>query len=267
MRFLEQVSAAGEIIAQIDGGHIKDKDPDKRSFEAMTAIMYRPESMIKKHNKNVIINKTCVASALSDSQKYMKKAALAAAQKQGLSKKTKVVALCDGAENCWSIARTLQSHCASFLGILDWFHVGMKFNNISLPKTQKSKLEMVKWSLWHGNVEKALQKLEALIAKVKNTARSTKLRKLKTYIENNQDYIVDYHHRQQQNLPFTSHMAESTVESLINQRCKGQQHMRWTRAGVHKLLQIRAFIASNNWTTGWLEKIMGAFCESFLLTI
>ena len=62
-------------------------------------------------------------------------------------------------------------------------------------------------------------------------------------------------------------MAESTVESLINQRCKGHQHMRWTRDGVHKLLQIRAYITSNDWCKGWLNKIMGAMYKSSPLTI
>lgn len=49
-------------------------------------------------------------------------------------------------------------------------------------------------------------------------------------------------------LIFTSQMAESTVESLINQRCKGQQHMRWSREGLHALLQVRAAICSNDWS-------------------
>ena len=43
-------------------------------------------------------------------------------------------------------------------------------------------------------------------------------------------------------------MAESTVESLINQRCKAKQHMSWTREGLHGLLQIRAAVLSTrNW--------------------
>jgi hypothetical protein len=44
-------------------------------------------------------------------------------------------------------------------------------------------------------------------------------------------------------LIFASQAAESTVESLINQRCKGKQHMRWTRLGMHPILQLRAAIA------------------------
>ncbi len=70
---------------------------------------------------------------------------------------------------------------------------------------------------------------------------------LLTYIENNADFIVNYQKRQDAGLIFTSQMAESTVESLINKRCKGQQHMRWSREGLHALLQVRAAVNSDDW--------------------
>ena len=38
---------AEELMVQIDGGHLKDKDPDTRSFEAMAGVIYRPENVIK----------------------------------------------------------------------------------------------------------------------------------------------------------------------------------------------------------------------------
>jgi hypothetical protein len=78
-----------------------------------------------------------------------------------------------------------------------------------------------------------------------------RLKKLKAYIENNADKIINYREYQKQGLPFTSNLAESTVESLINQRCKGQQHMRWSREGLDPILQIRAAIASNDWDQNW----------------
>ncbi len=255
---VKNIPVAKELIAQIDGGHIKDKEPDKRSFEAMTSIIYKPENIIKKGKKNVLVNKHCASSALSDGQEYMKKATLIAAKKQGLSKETEVTALCDGASNCWEIAESLKSYCGKFTGILDWFHIGMKFNNISLAKTQKEKLEKVRWCLWHGNVEKAFEKLDTLIGKVKNTSKVLKLSKLKNYISNNRQYIVNYNDRRDAKLPYTSHLAESTVESLINQRCKGQQHMRWSRIGLHYLLQIRAYFSGNDWNLNCMEKIMGS---------
>jgi hypothetical protein len=52
------------------------------------------------------------------------------------------------------------------------------------------------------------------------------LQKLSNYITNNKDKIVNYRLRKEQGLVFTSQLAESTVESLINQRCKRQQQMR-----------------------------------------
>ena len=32
-----------ELMVQIDGGHLKDRDPDTRSFEAMAGVIYRPD--------------------------------------------------------------------------------------------------------------------------------------------------------------------------------------------------------------------------------
>ena len=55
-----------------------------------------------------------------------------------------------------------------------------------------------------------------------------------------------------------SNLAESTVESLINQRCKGQQHMRWSRLGLDPLLQLRAAIGSNDWDKIWKTAVINA---------
>lgn len=73
--------------------------------------------------------------------------------------------------------------------------------------------------------------------------------------------IINYSQRKKSGLIFTSQMAESTVESLINQRCKGKQHMTWTREGIHPLLQVRAYVASNDWAQNWEEKVLGAMAK------
>ncbi len=80
----------------------------------MTAVIYRPENVIKnKNQESKIISKHCAASALANDQEYIKKAVLVAAKKQGLSNDTDVIALCDGADNCWNIAESLRNHCSS----------------------------------------------------------------------------------------------------------------------------------------------------------
>ena len=76
---------------------------------------------------------------------------------------------------------------------------------------------------------------------------------------NNTERIVDYRLRKQQKLVFTSNLAESTVESLINRRCKGHQHMRWSREGLNPILQLRAAINSKSyWTNKWQTSVINS---------
>ena len=243
---------AEELIVHVDGGHINSKEKGARSFEAMTSTVYRPEAVKsnKKKTRNFIESKHCAASALSDSQEQMKRRTIIAALKQGLTPKTKITALCDGAENCWAVVDALGPFSSSIEKILDWFHITMKIKNISLPAPLKEKLEKIKWYLWHGNTESAIERLTDLSKNCSETS-ANKLNKLRTYIQNNESKIVNYDKRKEEGKPFTSNLAESTVESLINQRCKGQQHMRWSREGLDPILQIRAAVASNDWGKKW----------------
>jgi hypothetical protein len=126
----------------------------------------------------------------------------------------------------------------------------MKIQNISVPEDFRSRLVHIKWHLWRGKTDNALKRLTMLIEDCPAVGK-LRLEKLKTYITNNADKIVNYRARQKAGLVFTSNLAESTVESLINQRCKGQQHMRWSREGLDPLLQLRASISSNDWNKVW----------------
>jgi len=119
-----------------------------------------------------------------------------------------------------------------------------------VPEPLKEKLEKAKWHLWRGNTEKSLQRLTELM-ELCSEKPAKKINKLIKYIQNNESKIVNYNERKEQGLPFTSNLAESTVESLINQRCKGQKHMRWSREGLDPILQIRAAIASKDWSKNW----------------
>lgn len=135
--------------------------------------------------------------------------------------------------------------------ILDWFHIGKKIQNIAMPdEVSKEKLSRVKWHLWRGNVDLACARLKQLIGLVDEKYHDL-LQKLLNYITNNKDKIINYRLRKEQGFVFTSQLAESTVESLINQRCKRQQQMRWSREGLNPILQIRAAIFSDDWNETW----------------
>lgn len=230
-------------------------------MEAMTAVVYRPESLISntKETRNYLSSKHCAASVKDDNQEDIISSTLMACLKQGLSNKTHVTALCDGAKNCWNIISAITPLCASMTCILDWFHITMKMQNMAFPEPLKIKFMRVKWHLWRGNSERALVRITQLKESVQAKSEKDKLDKFQTYIENNVHRIVDYRARQKNGLIFTSHMAESTVESLINRRCKGQQHMLWSREGLEPILQIRAALGSQGeWGKLWRTAVLNA---------
>ncbi|RYE19816.1 MAG: hypothetical protein EOP45_12035 [Sphingobacteriaceae bacterium] len=148
--------------------------------------------------------------------------------------------------------------CKSITYILDWFHIAMGYENISMPKDLKEKLMSSKWYLWRGDVDKALTKLEEIIANMDDAKDQSNIRKLYNYLNDNRNKIVNYEQRNKEGMVFTSSLAESTVESLITQRCKGQKHMRWSRKGLNPVLQLRAAIHSDSWDTQWQTAILNA---------
>ena len=255
------VEEVKELILNVDGGHIKTTDKSIRSMEAMTAVLYQPGSIVpnEKNTRNYLTSKNCAASVQDDNQEQLICGTIVAALKQGMGEKTQITALCDGAQNCWNVVEALRPLCGSMLCILDWFHIGMKMKNIALPEPLKNKFLRVKWHLWRGNIDNALIRLTQLAAQAKSEKVIDKIKKIHIYVLNNRDRIVDYRERKKMGLVFTSNLAESTVESLINRRCKGQQHMRWSREGLNPLLQIRAALNSaGEWENKWRTAVLNA---------
>lgn len=249
--YVKKVISAETIIVNIDGGHIKARG-NNRSFEAMIATVYRPENLkYVDKNHNILTSKTIVASAKDDEQSAIKAQFKTACQTQGMDLSTNVICLADGASNCWSIAHSIEDKCQNLTFILDWFHISMKFKNIAIPEEQKELYDKVKWCLWHGRVDIALIRMEQLKSLIEDAATAVKLRKLTTYIKNNEDGIVNYSKRRRMGLVYTSNLAEGTVNTLINERQKGKQNMLWGREGAHNVLQIRASIRSKLWDSDW----------------
>lgn len=248
------------LIVQVDGGHIKSNDPEKRSFEAMSAKIYRPESVIEiTEKRSEIVERTCVASAKEDQQLSMKAYVLTAAKYQGLTKETNVLGLADGAKNCWGILRSLEKHSANLLCVLDWFHVAKKIEPIKRALGENSKaLDKIKSFIWKGEIELALEDLKALKMQTTNLKEKSKLNGLYIYLKRNKEQIINYDERAKNNLVYTSQVAESTVEHIINDRHKRNQKMQWTREGAHNVLQIRAALASHQWDYVWQDAVFEA---------
>ena len=69
----------------VDGGHVKDKDREKRSFEALLAAVFKADSK-KATNSNAAIPRHIAASAINDGGKTINKYTLDAAKKEGIAK-------------------------------------------------------------------------------------------------------------------------------------------------------------------------------------
>ncbi|PCH54954.1 MAG: ISKra4 family transposase [Legionellales bacterium] len=261
-----------ELICQIDGGHLKSTEEEHRSFEALASVIYSPsnviysvktasDAQIEEFSRGKIMSKHCAASALDDNLSTIKRQTLIAAQKQGMTADTKITALCDGAKNCWNIVNSLEGECLSIVRILDWFHIAKRFENISLPKYLTKKLDKTKWCLWHGKTIEGIGRFDEIINNTRSEKMKNRIKKLQTYLNNNEDYLVNYAERHKLGKVISSSLAESNVENLINKRCKGKQHMRWLREGVHPLLQVRASCASNDWKCFGSEYVLKAMTQ------
>ena len=219
----------------------------------LISTIYRPEDLVHlSHDRCEIRKKVSVASAKQDRQASIKKLTLNACLKWGMTKRTEVTALTDGANSCWSVVNNLDSHCYRLLKILDWFHVGKKFkeSESSIPNELKEKYNKGKWHCWHGNPETGIMRLTQLKEVLNDAKAIKKVNELITYISNNSKMIVNYHSRRLKGLPYTSQLAESSVNSVINNRQKNKK-MQWSRKGAHHILQIRTSLYGKSWEEDW----------------
>jgi hypothetical protein len=247
-------SKASNLIVHVDGAHVSSMEKDKRSFEVMTGTIYRPEDVkVVNENENIIFKKICVASAKEDKQNSMKIMLINAAKTAGMHAATRVTAFSDGASNCKSVIRALSNHCDNLEIILDWFYIAMKFQNITpaLPEDLQEMMKGAKWKLWHGLQEECLEKLAICIEKIEDDELKKRTTKLVQYLKNNSDVLINYEERKNSNRPFTSNVAESTVENLVNSRCGQTGKMKWLRDGAHALLQIRCAHYSKSFNKIW----------------
>ena len=136
------------------------------------------------------------------------------------------------------------------------------------PDKVAKRLESIKWKVWHGDADGAIERAEQLDFELdtfldddgvdRAPAPVRKLRKLLrefvTYINLNQTYIPNYGDRYRHGELISSAVAESTVNQVISKRMCKQQQMRWTPAGAHRLLQLRVRVLDGelfNTFKGW----------------
>ncbi len=225
----------------------------------------------KKHNFEVIVGKSVRSfgedeDAKSPSHKRLgfvqtldtkpKRRLYEVLQSQGLQMNQEITFLSDGDDTL----RKLQLEMSPMAThLLDWFHLTMRLTVLDqygkglvqceavLGEAIRNQIERLKWSLWHGQVDKALGKigdLEISIEPFNETyARFPRLVKalseLRTYIVNNRHLIPNYGERYHNGETIATGFVESTVNEVVSKRFCKKQQMQWSKEGAHLLLQTR----------------------------
>jgi len=139
--------------------------------------VYRPENLhaVDQHHRQ-IINKTCVVSARDDNLQTIKIYLINAALKQGMSPETKVTGLADGANNCWSVLSIIKPECSTLECVLDWFHIGKRFQNVKTALGDALPTWTAPNRSFGGETKDALTKLTKLGDNVTDEATRSKIR-------------------------------------------------------------------------------------------
>src|SRR5262245_31333337 len=114
-------------------------------------------------------------------------------------------------------------------------------------KEIRDQIKRLKWSLWHGQIDKALGKIDALATLIepfeKTYARFPRLVKalseLRTYIVNNRRLMPNYGEHYHNGEAIATEFVESTVNEVVSKRFCKKQQMQWSKEGAHLLLQTR----------------------------
>ena len=160
--------------------------------------------------------------------------------------------------------RGIMPHAES---LLDWFHVTLRLTTMDqqakgvraedspdLSADLEEMLEHLKWDLWHGKVDRALEIVDELVYALDLEDASLEERKLlkavrsfEAYVTNNRAFIPNYGERYRQGKIIATSFVESAVNQVVSKRFVKKQQMRWTEAGAHLLLQIRIQVLNGAW--------------------
>jgi hypothetical protein len=243
----------GSFKVGIDGGYVRNWADKKHKFEVIVGKSIRRFDEREEENKTPLLKRFGFVQTLDTKSKRRLYEVL---RSQDLQMNQEITFLSDGDDTLRQLQLEMSPKATH---ILDWHHVTMKLTVLSqygkglvqceavLGEAICDQIERLKWSLWHGQVDKALGKIGDLESSIEPFsepyARYAGLVKalaaLRTYIENNRHLIPNYGERYRNGEPIATGFVESTVNEVVSKRFCKKQQMQWSKEGAHLLLQTR----------------------------
>jgi hypothetical protein len=242
----------GPITVGIDGGYVRDWEAKKHNFEV---IVGKSTLAFKRHEEEPMPSSKRFGFVQTLDAKP-KRRLFEVLKSQGFQLNQQITFLSDGSDT----VRDLQLYMSPEAEhILDWHHVTMRLTVLDqyakglvhhdreLGEEIREKIARLKWSLWHGNLYKALYKIEdieSLIYNFEETYPKFKqllkaVEEFRTYIVNNGHLIPNYGERYRNGEEIATGFVESTVNQVVSKRFCKKQQMQWSKRGAHLLLQTR----------------------------
>jgi hypothetical protein len=208
----------------IDGGYVRDWEAKKHNFEVIvgksTLAFKRDE------DESLPLSKRCGFVQTVDTKS--KRRLYEVLKSQGFQLNQQITFLSDGEETVRELQLYLSPeaehilawhHVTMRLTVLDQYAKGLVHCEAVLGEEIREKIGRLKWALWHGNLYKALYKIddiESLIDNFEETYPKVKqLRKaveeFRTYIGNNAHLIPNYGERYRNGEAIATGFVESTV--------------------------------------------------------
>lgn len=243
-----------KLYISADGTYVHSAEKDSKSFEGKFGVVFTDTLAHISKNRNFLLNKR-YCSSFYGKEDFGELLNLTA-YKMGLDTAQETIYICDGDKSLWKIK---QEHFPLSKGVLDWTHISRNLHKalalIEDEKKRKTKTKQLKSLLYHGNIQRTLSLLNRLIHKQqKNNESDEKLEPLvefKGYIENNQDYIIDYEKASSDGYLISSSVMESTINAIAANRLKKNRSRKWIRAGADGVSRIITAIKNNEWERVW----------------
>ena len=236
----------------IDGGYVRNWFDKKHNFEVIVGKSMR--SFTEDEDEKAPSHKRLGFVQTLDTKP--KRRLYEVLQSQGLQMNQEIAFLSDGNDTLRALQLEMSPKATH---LLDWFHLTMKLTVLGqfgkglvhceavLGEEICNKIERLKWSLWHGQVDKALGKIDELATSIEpfneTYARFPQMVKalaeLDTYIVNNRPLIPNYGERYHNGQAIATGFVESTVNEVVSKRFCKKQQMQWSKEGAHLLLQTR----------------------------
>src|SRR5262252_7132471 len=246
-------SPEGSFKVGIDGGYVRNWAEKKHKFEVIVGKSIRRFDEREEENKTPSLKRFGFVQTLDTKSKRRLYEVL---RSQDLQMNQAITFLSDGDDTLRQLQLEMSPKATH---ILDWHHVTMRLTVLSqygkglvqceavLGAAIGDQIERLKWSLWHGQVDKALGKIDDLESAIAPFSESyphfprlvKALSALRTYIVNNRHVIPNYGERYRHGEPIATGFVESTVNEVVSKRFCKKQQMQWSKEGAHLLLQTR----------------------------